>query len=791
MSAGSSTAQAPAKPALLARGANRWLTLIGLVLAMALAGVVWIQYRQIALLDGKVRYEGDNLVWSIFQVESEYLQLRDALREGLRRPEQDHAEQIRLQYALFASRLPLVDPARTRTIADLGENHVQTVALLQAFLERHDPVLAEESTLAIKPAYMDQVLADMATLVDRIHDLTLQTNHVMATLVGRRNDAVRDQNRLGIALTVLQSVLVLAFFGVAARQFRLLRLQRREQDQLTGHLQQAQAEAVRASQAKSVFLANMSHELRTPFNGMLGMLALLEGSPLQPTQADYLRTARESAVHLLGLLNDVLDFSKLESGQVDIRPAPTDLALLLREVINLNTPLAAAKGLSLSLHLADSLPAGVMTDGQRLRQILHNLCANAVKFTEHGQVGLSASCAAADPPQDDRLTLRIDVTDTGIGMDETLRARLFQRFAQGDDGTTRRYGGSGLGLEISRNLAQRMAGDIQVHSEPDKGSCFSLSLPVQACDLPPPVPMGPALTTPAQPALPALDLLVVDDHPVNRRYMALLLESMGHRVRLANDGVQAVQEVQRQTPDLVFMDLHMPVQDGFAATLALRALPAPASAVTVVALSADVFSETRERVQRAGMSHFLAKPVQPDDIRDLLNQLFGSENAAAPGASPGSPAQAQAPENAPLSMPAPTPVPAKPLAPAPGPDAPRRFRSADVAAHLDMATIGNVCVGVSLSGYRQLLTGLIADQAGNQAALLAALDGAHVDALHDLAHSIKGAAASLGLRSVAAVARHIEAEATGMSADDCAVQAALLRQHLADTQALLLRMGLA
>ena len=759
------------KPARAPRAGSAWLVAIGLALLGAFAGIGWVQWRQVQTVATSVRYEGDNLLWGYLQLESEFLRLRDRLREAVRNPRgtADEAEAVRLQFEIFASRLPLVDPERARILFELQARDREPLDLLQAFVRDADPWLAETATGPLAQAPLAALVARLDAAEPVVHALILRINQLNAEAVGRRNEASGQLIRQGIGLTLFQSLLTLAFVAIAWRQVRTLARRRQELESLAADLDQARRGAEAASAAKSAFLANMSHELRTPFNGLLGMLTLLEASRLDEQQADNLRTARQSAEHLLGLLNDILDISKLESGRLELDPAPTDLHRLLDGMQALMALPAESKGLRLVLQRDPGLPRWVLADEMRLKQILFNLLGNAVKFTDRGEIGLEARQAADG--------VALAVRDTGIGIGPDTLSRLFARFVQGDGGIGKRYGGTGLGLEISRSLARMMGGDIAVESRPGSGSCFTVTLPLSPCEAPAPAEPPAAGAARGPGAGRVLDVLVVDDQALNRSLMQQLLGRMGHRVRLAEQGAQAVDAVRAQPPDLVLMDLHMPVLDGLGATTAIRALPGAAARVRIVAVTADAFRDTRDRLLAAGMDAYLTKPLQLHDLQQELAACGGRTDLDGGATAATEPLPAAHQEPAP---------PAAPVTPARR----HRFRAGDVGQMLDMAVIGELCVGLSLDGYRGLLRDFLSDDQGALAALRTALAAGRSDELKARGHAVKGTAGSLGLSALQALARRIELEGPGWSADDCTLQAQALDELLDRARALVQRMGL-
>jgi signal transduction histidine kinase/CheY-like chemotaxis protein/HPt (histidine-containing phosphotransfer) domain-containing protein len=375
-----------------------------------------------------------------------------------------------------------------------------------------------------------------------------------------------------------------------------------DQHRLEFEIRAARDEALEASRHKSEFLANMSHEIRTPMNGVLGMAQLLLGDEVDPVKRRRLLTLMESGRTLLSLINDVLDFSKVEAGKLEIEHRDFDLLVTLEGVVGLLSSPAQDKGLRLSLELGASPPGWVRGDQLRIHQVLVNLLANAVKFTERGLVTLT--CSSPAPGQ-----VRFAVADTGIGIDPAARQTILEPFAQADASTTRRFGGSGLGLAICRRLVGLMGGELDFASEPGAGSTFFFEVPLPAVSppvLPEPGPVGPedGLLAPRLGAV----VLLADDAEVNREVGAGLLVRAGYRVETVDSGRAALEAVRRQRYDAVLMDCLMPVMDGYEATRRIRELEGAGRRTPVIALTAAAMTADRERCLAAGMDDYLSKP---------------------------------------------------------------------------------------------------------------------------------------------------------------------------------------
>jgi signal transduction histidine kinase/CheY-like chemotaxis protein len=399
---------------------------------------------------------------------------------------------------------------------------------------------------------------------------------------------------------------VLLILPVAYGIYRYYRLY----NQHIADLEESKRRAEQASRLKSEFLVNMSHEIRTPMNGIMGMTDLALTLAKDKEQKEYLQLARTSADSLMSILNDILDLSHIEAGRLTIAPVTFDPRALIGETVKLLQVTARGKGLDIRVECSSNIPSKVIADSLRLRQILVNLIGNAVKFTETGHVDVQLRF------EEEPARLRCEVRDTGIGIPRDKQAAVFEPFRQADGSMTRNYGGTGLGLAISSELLKLMGGEIRLESEPGRGTTFEFSVP---CGVAAEAVETGFQTCPMTTASGHLDILLVEDNPVNQRLAARMLEKKGHSITVADNGLKALEVLENRTFDLVLMDVQMPVMDGYEATAAIRRREQGDSAhVPIIALTANAMAGDRERCLAAGMDGYVSKPVS---IESLLREI--------------------------------------------------------------------------------------------------------------------------------------------------------------------------
>ncbi|MEL7532343.1 MAG: ATP-binding protein [Bacteroidota bacterium] len=386
-------------------------------------------------------------------------------------------------------------------------------------------------------------------------------------------------------------------------------------------LELAKEKAEAATIAKSQFLSNMSHEIRTPLNAIMGMIELIREDSKDELAKDHASSIKYSAENLLKIINEILDFSKIEAGKLTLEKIAFRLDRLLDGLKDIFQHKADDKNLKFVIDCKPEVPLNLIGDQVKLNQILVNLLGNAFKFTEKGEIRLKVR---AEQQAEKSYLLKIDVIDSGIGIPQSKQARIFESFTQANNSTTRLYGGTGLGLAITKSLVELQGGKISIQSEMNAGTCFTIELPFEVSEE---IKLEKKRKSHGheQIKLKEIKVLVVEDIAVNRVFMKHVFRRKNIPVEFAVNGKEAISKLSKQTFDIVFMDLHMPVMDGWEATRIIRALDSPVMDhhVPIIALSADAFEETQSEVKALGMDGFITKPVDIHVLYDTLVELFG------------------------------------------------------------------------------------------------------------------------------------------------------------------------
>ena len=475
----------------------------------------------------------------------------------------------------------------------------------------HWPVLYASMDEGI--SFHDSVARQIRSLFPRLNEATFQVRHTivmdairkckdldMVTATGRH--VVTSHSRLddGYLIGVTHDVTDLVQREIS--------------------LNAARRHALMASEAKSEFLASMSHEIRTPLNGIIGMAEGLRHRTLGAEETEMVDTIVESSHTLLLLLNDILDLSRIEAGRLEITPVVENVRNRISWIERNYRPLAEKKGLFLKVAFDPKLPEHLAIDTTRVRQCIDNLLTNALKFTKEG--GVTLAVMAGDMSRDGRIAITIHVSDTGIGISEEQRSKLFQNFQQADSSTTREYGGSGLGLAISRKLAQLMGGDVTCVSKPGEGSIFTFSFEARVADAPKKVVKSDSGTANREvDLLKGVRALVVDDNTINRRVARVVLEPLGVIVTDVPSGKDALARLNSETFDIVLLDAHMPGMDGPEVLRRIRDSRERWSDIPVIALTADAMNGDRERYLQMGMDDYIAKPIIEHELMAALTRV--------------------------------------------------------------------------------------------------------------------------------------------------------------------------
>ena len=731
---------------------------VAMVVLITLTPLAWIQWQQARMMEDVSRHQFESMMWQTYQLGYELNRLDDSLQKASVAGSTVSGADLLERYEVFFSRIQLVTDMPRKDLLEASSTFARATEQVKEFTVLADPLFEQSDTLPTNAAALQALRESAERLKPALHALTQEANRAVARFVDERNLQLRQQSILVIVLSTVQAGLLMVLVAALVRHVRRQKHENSKLKELSQALEVARDEAEAANQGKSVFLANMSHEIRTPFQGLMGMLSLLDDARLNNQQKDYLHTARDSAMHLLGVLNDILDVSTMESGTLKLSPGPTHLRDLVQEVEGLMQVAARDKSLTLLVSVANDLPDWVHADATRVRQIMFNLLSNAIKFTSEGSV-----IAEIKRQRESTDGIVIRVRDSGMGMDADTVRNLFTRFYQADNSLRRRAGGTGLGLEISRNLARMMQGDIAVQSKPGAGSIFTVTLRLPVCTPPGNVALVPLVESPHH---RRLRMLVAEDHAINLKYMSILLERMGHDAVFCENGQEALELLQKQPFDVVLLDYHMPVLDGLATTEAIRALKGPAADTKVILVTADVVNDTRKRAIEVGVDEFTSKPLQATDLHLALlhcGLLEKDVSSADPGL-------VQA-----FRHTSPFPVSASELPVRIAEDLPQE-------PPIDRESFNEIASLMLEETLLELMGTLFDEPQGTIPELRSALQGDDLSAIAYSAHKLKGTAMLIGFRAIAKTASLIEGLAQKGQKPDAHILREQLRRDSDSTQ---------
>lgn len=585
---------------------RRWRSLAVLAaVALSALGIAASLYSFHALVT-RFYVTKENLVFVSTRAEVELARYSSSLlgMAAARGASAEALTEAELRFDIFLSRLELF---RGGVVAEALSEGQEERALL-ARIETIEPALDPR-------AVQDWSPEGMRALERRISGVALLMQEI--SLIALRRELRSEKELLRVLDTSVAASGAFFAMGTLALLFFL-----RARSRALRNAERARAAAEAADRAKGDFLAKMSHEIRTPLNAVIGLTNLLGGTTLATQQRQFVETMEAAGSQLLQVVNDVLDFSRLQAGRVELAATPIELRCFVDRLLLVIGGLPGASRLAISSSIVPDLPARILGDVARLMQVLSNLLANAVKFTREGEVRLDVS---AERGPDGGEVLRFAVSDTGPGIPEEMRDEIFEPFRQAGAERLRPHEGTGLGLSISRGLARLMGGDVVLAPASGRGACFVTTIPLRAAATQDDARVAAPVASRSGP----LVILVAEDTPTNQLVIRLMLEGLGHRVRIAANGVEAVEAFVAEACDLVLLDIQMPLMDGFEAARRIRGSGARGRAVPILALSAFTQPSDRDEATRCGIDGFLSKPVRQKNLAEALSRFAGEAPRAA------------------------------------------------------------------------------------------------------------------------------------------------------------------
>ncbi|MBB4009437.1 ATP-binding protein [Allorhizobium taibaishanense] len=681
----------------------------------------------------------ENAVWSMYQLDREARTLDYVLAEARRDDrvgEETTAQQITMRYDILYSRVEVVKDSKFGTYFNEDKTVADHLKKIEGIVSEIGPFFdALKSGRVPGEAEVEAVDDELAKLSTQTNDLLIYTNAYVGTERATIRNAMFELEKTSTIMLGLLMASVTFLVVTLRRQLKSVSETSRRLEAMTRELSDAYEAADSGNRAKSQFMATMGHEIRTPLNAILGMAELLEYSQLPTDALQSVKTIRSSGEALLEVINEILDYSKIEHGKLELEERAVDISSLAESTISIMRGRADDQSNQLLLDIPLSLDAlYVRTDPTRLRQVLLNLLSNAIKFTQNGVVTLRLR----EFYRGSALMLRFEIEDTGIGIDEAGLAKLFKPFSQVDASISRKYGGTGLGLTICKQIVEKLGGELGMSSTVGVGSIFWFELPVIAAGKDDVRQNSRHRSM----DLPRLKILLVEDNRVNQQVASRFLSKLGQDVVVAGDGAEAVQQTESDVFDLILMDMQMPVMDGIEATRHIIERGGASALTPIVAMTANASDDDRRQCRAAGMVGFESKPVTMDRLRDLILSFAPAERTIV-----AEPAESEAPVEA---MPHRTAIADHSTL--------TLQQHLDELNALDEARHDELVEALGEDIYQELIASFFDDASQLLGDLHRAMGESNAREIDRVLHTIKGAAVNVGLNDIAGFAHALRAQ---------------------------------